>query len=117
MNDCRRTAHLKFSVICGSITYLLGGTMARFISIEDAFELLKADQEDVLFLDVRDRQAFQQSHIQGAQHLTDNTLDQICSTMDRARPIIVYCYHGLSSVDAVDYLLSQGFHNVASLEG
>ena len=89
--------------------------MVNFVSVDDANTLISDDE--VLFLDIRDKEAYYQSHIDGAQHLSDETMDQICTTLDRSKSIVVYCYHGISSVDAAEFLKTQGFQNVASLEG
>jgi thiosulfate sulfurtransferase len=36
---------------------------------------------------------------------------------DKDREVIVYCYHGNSSMGAVAYFLENGFKNVASKSG
>ncbi|EEZ42274.1 thiosulfate sulfurtransferase GlpE [Photobacterium damselae subsp. damselae CIP 102761] len=37
--------------------------------------------------------------------------------VDFEQPVIVMCYHGISSQGAAQYLLHQGFEQVYSLEG
>ncbi len=89
--------------------------MLQSISITNAVKLI-ADPTTVV-LDIRDDQAFQTSHIPGAKHLHNQNLQEILNTMEFEQPVIVCCYHGIASQQAGQYLVSQGFEHVYSLEG
>lgn len=67
--------------------------------------------------DIRQYPDFSQSHIVGARHLDNNSLAQFINDVDYDDPIIVCCYHGISSISAGNFLISQGFSNVYSLDG
>lgn len=69
------------------------------------------------FVDVRDAGSFRGGHIPGALHVGDHNVAQFVSSADKARPTIVYCYHGHSSLGGAAYLLEQGFTEVYSLRG
>lgn len=46
-----------------------------------------------------------------------NNVREFIAGADKDREVIVYCYHGNSSLDAVAYFLENGFKNVASMSG
>ena len=85
------------------------------IQIRQAKERL--DQKEATFVDIRDPDSFQAAHIPGALHLHDGNLQEFLQNTDKQKPLVVYCYHGNSSLGAVAYLLEKGFKNVASMSG
>lgn len=80
-----------------------------------ALERLRAG--DTTFVDIRDPRSFQAAHVPGALHLQDANLQAFLAETPRERPLLVYCYHGYSSLGAVAFLLEHGFEQVASLRG
>ena len=68
-------------------------------------------------LDIRDQASFQHSHIPGAIHLTNESLPDFLRDADFDAPTVVCCYHGISSQQAAQFLLSQDFTDVYSLDG
>jgi thiosulfate sulfurtransferase len=85
------------------------------LSAEQLAGLLAAGSADVV--DIRDTLSFQAGHIPGAQPLSNDNLREFLAGADRARPLVVCCYHGHSSVGAAAFLLEQGFAEVYSLDG
>ncbi|AKJ40874.1 thiosulfate sulfurtransferase GlpE [Pragia fontium] len=85
------------------------------ISIDDAFKRLQ--QGEVSLVDIRDAHSFQSGHVPEAIHLTDSTLNGFMQQTDFSHPILVMCYHGISSRGAAQYLVNQGFEEVYSVEG
>ncbi len=77
----------------------------------------KLDQEECVFVDVRDPASYQAAHIPGAVHLHDGNVQEFVDNADKDREVIVYCYHGNSSLGAVAYFAENGFKNVASMSG
>ncbi len=75
------------------------------------------DQKDCLFVDIRDPGSYRAAHIPGAVHLHDGNVEQFIESTDKDRSVIIYCYHGNSSLGAVSYFLENGFKNVASMSG
>mgnify|MGYP000200147100 CR=1 FL=1 len=67
--------------------------------------------------DIRDEASYKQSHITGASNLSNDNLHQFITDADMDAPLIVCCYHGISSQSAAAYLVSQGFDTVYSLDG
>jgi len=60
---------------------------------------------------------YRAAHIPGAVHLHDGNVREFIAGADKDREVIVYCYHGNSSLGAVAYFLQNGFKNVASMRG
>ncbi len=74
-------------------------------------------EQGAVVVDIRDPQAFAQSHISGAQHLDNLNIADFIRAADLDAPLVVCCYHGNSSQSAAAYLVSQGFSDVYSLDG
>ncbi|CZF82937.1 thiosulfate sulfurtransferase GlpE [Grimontia marina] len=87
------------------------------ISVTDALAMLKSDDHHAVMVDIRDPQSFQLSHPQGAFHLTNDSIVQFMNDVDYEQPVLVMCYHGVSSQGAAQYLINQGFEQVYSVDG
>ena len=68
-------------------------------------------------VDIRDFASFQSGHIPNAIHLSDDTMQEFLSDTDKEKPLVVYCYHGISSQGAAAYFSEQGFKEVSSMAG
>lgn len=89
--------------------------MFKQIDCQEAAELIARNQP--LILDVREAGAYQSAHIDGAIHLTMQALQDFVETTDTHRPVLVYCYHGITSQSVAEHLFEQGFTEVYSLVG
>lgn len=87
----------------------------KHISAEETQRSLSGD--GVTLVDIRDANAYAAAHIDGAQHLGNDTLAHFLTNTDKALPVIVYCYHGISSQQVAQFLVQQGFADVASMDG
>jgi thiosulfate sulfurtransferase len=85
------------------------------IQIHDAKQ--KLDTNGALFVDIRDFNSYGQSHIPGAIHLHDGNVEEFVQNTDKGKDIVVYCYHGNSSLGATAFLIENGFKSVASMAG
>ncbi|PWC11723.1 thiosulfate sulfurtransferase GlpE [Brenneria roseae subsp. americana] len=84
------------------------------IDIEKAYSRW---QQGGIVVDIRDQQSFAVAHVPGATHLTNETLSDFVREADFATPVMVMCYHGISSRNAAQYLISLGFESVFSIDG
>jgi thiosulfate sulfurtransferase len=75
------------------------------------------DERSSLFVDIRDPRSYLQGHIPGAIHLNDGNVQGFLQNTAKNQPVIVYCYHGNSSLGATAFLIENGFTNVASMSG
>ncbi|KLV07391.1 thiosulfate sulfurtransferase [Photobacterium aquae] len=87
------------------------------ISVEQAYQLLFEQDSGAVLVDIRDPQSHALAHPEGAFHLTNDTMVQFMEQVDPDQPVIVMCYHGISSQGAAQYLIHQGFDCVYSLDG
>lgn len=89
--------------------------MYKQLSHQEA-ELLMQTKE-VAVLDVRDEDSYESGHIAHAVHLSMPALQDYCSRADKSKPVLLYCYHGISSQSVAQHLVEQGFKEVYSLIG
>jgi thiosulfate sulfurtransferase len=85
------------------------------ISPSDAKRELEAGE--AVFLDIRDPQSYAAGRIPGAVALNDSNVDQFVGGADKAARLIVYCYHGHSSLGGVAFFQERGFTDVVSMSG
>ncbi|MCL2892373.1 thiosulfate sulfurtransferase GlpE [Brenneria tiliae] len=84
------------------------------IGIENAYSRWR---QGGAVVDIRDPQSFAVAHVPGATHLSNETLADFVRGADLDAPVMVICYHGISSRHAAQYLLSLGFAAVYSIDG
>lgn len=87
----------------------------RRISIDQA--RAEIDAVKPVILDVRDARAFGRARIDGAVNLNNDSVEALLADTPRSQALLVYCYHGNSSLNAARFLVEQGFENVMSIEG
>ena len=87
----------------------------KHISIAQTHELL--NNEEVVIADIRDPNSYQSGHIPGSEHLSNANIGEFMMNKEFEQPIIVVCYHGISSQGAANYLIEQGFEDVYSMDG
>jgi rhodanese-related sulfurtransferase len=90
-------------------------TPFRRIDVDEAATVIR--RGDTLILDVRDAGSFQKAHIDGAQHASSANLSAIISGTRKARPVLIYCYHGNASREFAQIFSDFGFAEVMSLDG
>jgi phage shock protein E len=66
-------------------------------------------KDDAQLLDVRTASEFNSGHIEGSKNIPFNAIDQKISSLDKSKPVIVYCAMGGRSNIAASKLKSQGF--------
>lgn len=74
-------------------------------------------EQGAAIVDIRDQNSFNTSRIAQAHNLNNDNLPVFLQQADRNQALIVYCYHGISSQSAADFLAGQGFTQVYSLDG
>lgn len=85
------------------------------ISAKEAKSVLQSGSAAIV--DIRDITSFNSGHVQGAYHLTQETLPDFIKDRLKTETIFVMCYHGSSSQLAAQYLVDQGFEDVYSIDG
>jgi thiosulfate sulfurtransferase len=72
---------------------------------------------EAVFIDIRDEISHSKGHIVPSLRLDEATLTPFIENTRKDQPIVVYCYHGMSSQLATQFLIEQGFERVYSLIG
>ena len=78
---------------------------------------LHDDLSKYVVVDIRDENSFKIGHIANSIHLTNESLADFLRDADFDAPVVVCCYHGVSSQQAAEFLVSQDFTEVYSLDG
>ncbi|MCE9774822.1 MULTISPECIES: thiosulfate sulfurtransferase GlpE [Shewanella] len=78
---------------------------------------MMAEDAELQIVDIRDPASFETAHIPGAIRLGNDNLADYLRDADMDKPLVVCCYHGISSQSAAEYLQHQGFDEVYSLDG
>jgi thiosulfate sulfurtransferase len=85
------------------------------ISVAKAKQLL--EEGNALALDIRAKEDYDKGHIKGAMHLDASSFQSLVNTVNHTTPLLVYCYHGISSQGIAAQLHQKGFNTVYSLDG
>jgi thiosulfate sulfurtransferase len=87
----------------------------KHLSIVEAAQIIK--ETDTIIVDIRDTHAFEQGHIKHAKLINDTNIEVFIAETDKNKPLICYCYHGISSQNAASFFIQQGFNDVYSIDG
>lgn len=85
------------------------------MQVNDLHEVL--NKKTHVVVDIRDETSFANGRISDALHLTNENLANFLREADPDMPVVVCCYHGHSSQQAAQFLVSQDFTQVYSLDG
>ncbi|MDF2179266.1 thiosulfate sulfurtransferase GlpE [Aliiglaciecola sp. CAU 1673] len=91
--------------------------MQNFKHINAAEAKERLESGSAVVADIRDGQSFLNGHIAGSVHLTNDNLSQFMQDTPQDKAVIVCCYHGISSQQAAQFLVQQGYQQVYSLDG
>lgn len=91
--------------------------MSTFKLIEIADTKQRLQTEDAILVDTRDAQSYAADHVEGAFHLTNETVKEFVDQVEFETPVFVVCYHGNSSKGVAQYLAEQGYEDTYSVEG
>ena len=94
---------------------LYGGD-AMEMSPQEVAEALSSS-ESIQLIDVRGPDEHELASIKGAKLLTQELSDEIVTSWDKDAAIILYCHHGVRSLNAAKFLNQKGFTNVRSMTG
>lgn len=83
------------------------------VSAEEAYKLINDDSE-LIILDVRTKEEYDNGHIPGAKLFPVQILSMKLAELDKYKdkPVLVYCASGGRSPRAVDTLANNDFENI-----
>lgn len=117
-------AHTGLFAALGAIIVLLIAnevhgnlTGGKRLSVPEAIRLI--NDKDPIVLDVRTPADFKKGHLLNARNTPLAKLDEHVGQLakDKARPLLIYCALGSSSVAAAEKLRTQGFSEAYPLRG
>ncbi len=113
----RSTAHVSFAREMATYRELLAGVKAEIDELGAAEA--RERQGSALFVDVREREEWDEGIVPGALHIPRGNLESRIEGLvpDREREIVVYCSGGSRSAFAAKALQELGYENVTSLTG
>ncbi|CAM4066621.1 MULTISPECIES: thiosulfate sulfurtransferase GlpE [Shewanella] len=88
----------------------------QHLSVNQLIHMLE-DNAELQVVDIRDGASFEAGQIPGSTNLNNENLARYIAEADMDSPLVVVCYHGISSQNAAQYLHEQGFDDVYSLDG
>lgn len=88
-------------------------TTFSHISVQDVASF----QGDVAIVDIRDPQSFVSGHMPNAAQLNNENFAAFVENTPKDKPVVVVCYHGVSSQQAAQVIAQQGFEDVYSMDG
>lgn len=101
---------ISFIVVAICVIYAVYKVYSKSSVDSDLNQLLK---QNPIILDVRTASEFQDGHIVGSVNIALSKLrTSSLSELDKTRPIITCCSHGLRSIKAIEVLKGRGFSNV-----
>jgi rhodanese-related sulfurtransferase len=85
----------------------------------DEFEKLLTQTAGAQVVDVRTPGEFTGGHLKNAENIDVNSADfeQKIATLDKTKPVFVYCLAGSRSASAASYMRKQGFSTVYEMNG
>lgn len=91
--------------------------VSETISVDEAET--KMENPEVLVLDVRTPDEFNQGHIKGAKNINvlDHSFNKKVAKLSKDQPIVVYCRSGSRSAKAQSIMEDQGFTETYNVRG
>ncbi len=87
------------------------------ITTPELKRMIKHPPKGFCLLDVRERSEYEDSHIAGCKLIPLGELMQRARELNPQDDIVIYCAHGVRSMQALMGLKSLGFTKLRSLEG
>jgi phage shock protein E len=88
----------------------------RLVSPDEALQLVRTG---ATLLDVREKEEFEKSHLDGATHMSRGVLEMKIGEVvpDKSATVICYCSGGNRGALAAETLQKMGYKNIVSIDG
>jgi rhodanese-related sulfurtransferase len=86
------------------------------ITPRETKELL-AQNDKVLFVDVREPWEYDRAHIEGSVLIPLGDIPSNLARLENAEELVLFCHHGMRSLDAAAWLRAQGVGGARSMAG
>ena len=113
---CARNGDLDASEVLEHIKASHEQDAKVFISAKELAELRQKDAK-LKLLDVRSREEFEATHIEGAVLMSQPVVQEIMAHWPRTEAFVIVDHEGKLALDAAAYFMGHGFENVRCLRG
>lgn len=113
---CLRNNDLNVNEVLGHIQSSHDQDAKILIEPNQLTELLEKDKT-VKLLDVRSREEFEATHIEGSILMSQQTVQEIMGKWPRDRAFVIVDHAGKQGLDAAAYFMGHGFERVRCLRG
>jgi rhodanese-related sulfurtransferase len=86
------------------------------IAPHEVKELLSRDSK-VLFVDVREQWEYDTAHLAGSVLIPLREIPSNLQRIENSEQVVIFCHHGMRSLDAAAWLRSQGVEGARSMTG
>lgn len=86
------------------------------IAPREVKELLGRDDK-VLFVDVREQWEYDTAHIESSVLIPLSAIPANLARLEAAEELVLFCHHGMRSLDAAAWLRTQGVEGARSMTG
>ncbi len=90
--------------------------MNKEISAQEAANL-RDNEANVVFLDVREDSELAICRIEGALHIPMGSIPERCEAIPTDGKLVIFCHHGMRSMNVLQYLEAKGFTNAINMGG
>ena len=77
----------------------------------------RSAREDFVFLDVREHEELVIASIEGAAHIPLGQIPSQLPMLDPEKEYVIFCHHGVRSLNVAYFLSQQDFDNVKNMRG
>ncbi len=113
---CARNGNLSVDEVLAHIKTSHEQDAKIFIGPKELAEWLKKDKS-VKLLDVRSREEFEATHIEGSLLMSQPVVQEIMAKWPRTETFVIVDHEGKLALDATAYFMGHGFENVRCLRG
>ncbi len=108
---------LLVAIVSGCLNSTTPSEKTKYVdvSVQQGKEMI--DRDEVFILDVRTREEYNESHINGSTLIPVQELDIRFKELPRDKKILVYCRTGGRSVTASEILVKNGFTQIYNMKG
>jgi rhodanese-related sulfurtransferase len=113
---CQRNNSLNVAEVLDHIRTSHEQDAKILIGAKELVELLREDPS-IKLLDVRSREEFDATHIDGSVLLSQSVMQEILGKWDPHQVFVIIDHQGKQGLDAAAYFLGHGFNHVRCLRG
>jgi len=113
---CEKFGLPPAQILFADIQTSLRTRIVQEVPATQAYALMH-QRADLKVLDVREDWEIKICRLPGSQVLRPLLLDEVLTEWPKNTPLLLYCHHGIRSLDAATFLADRGFTNVYTLKG